>query len=220
MHVHICVYPEYWALTLRFKIVIVVVVDACTVAEIIAATRLCAASRRLPLETIVVRMIISELCARPFVACRSRQAPIWIDATRRTDGELTLRFPHPDPGDYERFAPVHAHLVTNRLITADCFHYADASHALRIAADMLIAIMPNARETERRKEEEDKGETATNTHFRLLNVDFAKSDIRFVLFEIKRDLSVQKSRELHIIQLRFSWISWMILYVKCSTRWR
>lgn len=47
-----------------------------------------------------------------------RAAVSWLvdcDLNRRTGSELTVRLPHFDPGDYERFAPVHVHLVTNRL---------------------------------------------------------------------------------------------------------
>jgi len=44
------------------------------------------------------------------------------ESTRRTGSELTVRLPRFDPDDYERFASVHVHLVTNRLIITDCFH--------------------------------------------------------------------------------------------------
>lgn len=66
--------------------------------------------------------------------------------------ELTVRLPRSYPGDYVRFAPVHVHLVTNRLIIVDCFHCADASRALRLAADMLITMMLNAKDEGREKE--------------------------------------------------------------------
>jgi len=93
--------------------------------------------------TVTPMFIPTELCVHRLSSSTSS------DLNRRTGSELTVRLPRFDSDDYERFAPVHVHLVTNCLIIADCFHRADASHALRIAADTLIAIILNTRERER-----------------------------------------------------------------------